>query len=86
MVPHLPEQELEFEVVVEVQLLPIDFENFLYDLRADRMFLERYLDRCGVGTPLRCILVTCEQSEAAVAAVPAPGGYVAMAALIDCRG
>lgn len=42
-VPHLPEQELAFEITAVKALSKLDYENFSEDLPADRSFLDSIL-------------------------------------------
>ena len=42
-VPHMPEQELAFEITAVKTLSKLDYENFSEDLLADRSFLDGIL-------------------------------------------
>lgn len=73
--------ESAFEIVGRVELDDMDYDNFITDLLADRAFLEPYALVCGMGDPLRCVLVSCPDRADGVLVVPERGCYVQYAAL-----
>lgn len=70
-----------YEVVKEITLPAIDYENFVTDLRADRQFLEDHAALCGEGDPMRCLLVRCRGRRDGLLVVPR-GAYVQWAAYL----
>ena len=48
-VPHLIEQEIQYEIVKTVKLAKIDYENFITDMIADRQFIEDNASLCSQG-------------------------------------
>lgn len=53
--PHLVEQEQAFEVVAEIVLSAIDYENFSLDMVADRQFIEDNASKTAAGSIMKCI-------------------------------
>lgn len=53
--PHLSEQEQHYEIVAEIVLSAIDYENFLLDMVADRQFVEDNAAQTSVGSVMKCI-------------------------------
>lgn len=80
--PHLIEAERPFEVVRVVTLAGIDYENFITDMLADRVFLDGYAHLCDRSGPvIRCLLVRTRRSDLAVLVYP-DGEFVELAALM----
>ena len=79
---HLVDHEQPYLIVATIDLQKIDYENFIYDMIADRQFLEDHADLCGVGEIWRCILVKQRGQSGGVLVVP-DGCYVKFAALAD---
>lgn len=78
---HRADQEEPFEIVKEVTLSKIDYENFVTDMLADRAFLDGF-DVEGVS-PKQCVLVRQRGKDAgAVLVVPTKDGHVSAAAYI----
>lgn len=80
--PHALTAEQPFEVVGNVKLDWIDYENFAGDLRADRAFLETYCLTAKEGIPMRCVLVGCDTRPEQLLIVPERGCYVKYAAIL----
>lgn len=79
--PHFAEAEEPYEIVKEVTLAKIDYENFVTDMLADRAFLEDF-DADG-STLKKCILVKQRGNQTeAVLTVPTAAGHVQYAAYI----
>ena len=57
MVPHRLEEERSFEIVRQVIVDNLDYENFMWDLYPQREFLLAGPGSCGSGDPMRCLLV-----------------------------
>lgn len=76
---HRADQEESFEIVKEVTLSEIDYENFVTDMLADRDFLDGF-DIEGIS-PKQCVLVRKRgKVEGAVLVVPTKDGHVSSAA------
>ena len=69
-----------YQIVSTVCLGGIEYENFVTDLLADRVFLEN-VPGCGeVGPLVRCLCVSCKGRDS-VLVLPDGTGHVALAAL-----
>lgn len=55
--PHDPCAETPYEIVKTITLSPIDYENFITDLLADRQFLQDNAHLCSEGDLMRCLFV-----------------------------
>ena len=77
---HPAEKERPYEVVAEVTLEPIDFENFSEDMLVDRVFLEDNAHLCATGHPMGCVLVREENRPGGILVVP-KGAFVQWAAI-----
>lgn len=55
--PHLISDDRAYEVVGEIVLAAMDYENFVTDMRADRLFIEENAGLCSEGETLKCLLV-----------------------------
>ena len=78
--PHLLEQEHPFEVVKNIKLHAIDYENFVTDMVADRQFIEDNADLCSKGTVWKCLLVQKRGSHDGILVMPEDKCYVGCAA------
>ena len=83
--PHLVEEERPFEVVKQVKLAKIDYENFVTDMLADRQFIEDHATLCSKGTVWRCILVQQRGRTDGVLVMPEDSCYVGWAAYYNKR-
>lgn len=82
MRPHHAEEEREYEIVKTVVLSGIDYENFITDMLADRVFLEENAALCGAGGPVRCLLIWRRGRAGGVLAAP-DGAHVKAAAVLE---
>ena len=80
MVPHLVEQERQYEIIRVVKLAKIDYENFVADMIVERQFLEDHVELFVKGEEWKCILVRKERHSDGVLVMPMDGGYVGWAA------
>jgi len=80
LVPHRMEQERPYRVVVEINLSKIDYENFITDLLADRLFIEEHGNRCEPGEIWNCLLVRCKGQRDGVLVRPEESCFVGWAA------
>ena len=79
-VPHPIEQEIQYEIVNTVKLAKIDYENFITDMIADRLFIEENAALCAQGGVWRCLLVQQRGRTDGVLVMPVDGCYVGWAA------
>lgn len=77
---HLIEKERPYEIVKLVKLAKIDYENFITDMVADRLFIEDHALLCSKGEVWRCILVQQRGRTDGVLVMPEDGCYVGWAA------
>lgn len=77
-VPHLPEQELAFEITAVKALSKLDYENFSEDLLADRSFLDSILP--PHSTIKQCILITRRNAADGILVEPDGRSFVLRAA------
>ena len=80
MVPHLVEKERPYQIITEIQLPAIDYENFVTDMLADRQFIEDHGRRCKQGEVWSCLLVRRKGKADGVLVMPEDGGFVGWAA------
>ena len=80
LAPHPIEQETQYEIVNTVKLAKIDYENFITDMIADRLFIEENAALCAQGGVWRCLLVQQRGRTDGVLVVPVDGCYVGWAA------
>ena len=80
LAPHPIEQETQYEIVNTVKLAKIDYENFITDMIADRLFIEENAALCAQGGVWRCLLVQQRGRTEGVLVMPVDGCYVGWAA------
>lgn len=80
LAPHPIEQETQYEIVNTVKLAKIDYENFITDMIADRLFIEENAALCAQGGVWRCLLVQQRGRTDGVLVMPVDGCYVGWAA------
>ncbi len=80
MTPHPLEAEKPFQIIEEVKLSHIDYENFSEDLLADRAFLERYHSLHTRDGALQCLLIHDWNQSDGILVVP-QNGFVLSAAM-----
>ena len=81
MIPHLLEQERQYEIVKTVVLDKIDYENFITDMLADRQFIEDNAALCSRGEIWKCLLIRQRCQTGGVLVMPESGCFVGWAAL-----
>ena len=81
-VPHLVSAERPYEIVREIVLAAIDYENFTTDMVADRQFIEDNAALCSEGETMRCLLVRQRGKTDGVLVVPEDRAYVKWAAYL----
>ena len=79
---HPLDWESPYEVVKEVYLQAIDFENFITDMIVDRQFIEDYAPLCEDGEIKKCLLVRGRDPRIGILVIPDAGRYVGWAALV----
>lgn len=77
---HVVEEERTYEVVKQVRLAKIDYENFVTDMVADRQFIEDNATLCSKDGTWHCILVQQHDRKDGVLVIPENGCYVGWAA------
>ena len=82
-VPHLPEQELAFEITAVKTLSKLDYENFSEDLLADREYLGGNISTHG--TIKQCILITRRNAADGILAETDGRGFVIRAAYYSAQ-
>ena len=80
IVLHDVADEQPYEVVKEIRLQAIDFENFITDMVADRQFIEDNAALCAKGETWHCILVQQRGRTDGVLVMPEDGCFVGWAA------
>ena len=80
---HPIKRERPFEIIKEVTLPKIDYENFTSDMIADRQFIEDHASLCSKGAVWRCLLIRQRGRTDGVLVMPEDGCYVGWAAY--CR-
>ena len=80
MQPHPIEREHAYEIVKQVKLAKIDYENFITDMVADRQFIEDNANLCSKDEIWRCILVQQRGQTDGVLVMPEDGCFVGWAA------
>lgn len=78
--PHLVDDERPYVVVHEILLKPMDYENFITDMVADRQFIETYADLCSESEPMKCLLIRRRDRREGVLVIPENKAYVKWAA------
>ena len=74
------EKERPYRIVTEIQLPAIDYENFITDMLADRLFIEDHGRRCKKGEVWDCLLVRRRGQPNGVLVMPEDGCFVGWAA------
>lgn len=78
--PHLLNQEHQYEIFETIVLSKIDYENFITDMLADRMFFENKSVLCQPGEVWKCLLIHQRGKSDGVLAIPEKEGYLGWAA------
>ena len=74
--------EQPYEIVKEIWLQAIDFENFITDMTVDRQFIEDYAPLCDNGEIKKCLLVRGRDPEYGILVLPEAKCFVGWAAYI----
>ena len=74
--------EKPYEIVKEIRLQAIDFENFITDLTVDRQYIEDYASLCDDGEIKKCLLIRGRDPEYGILVLPEARSYVGWAAYI----
>lgn len=86
LVPHRLHDEKAFEIVGDIALRQIDYENFSTDMLADRLFLEEKAALCGVGEIWKCLFVHQKGKPDGILVIPEDECYVGYAAYQKAAG
>lgn len=78
--PHIPDAERHYEIVANVSLAPMDYENFITDMAANGQFIEVSAELCGEGKTMRCLFVRLRGSREGILVVPESASFVKWAA------
>ena len=79
-VPHLLSLEKEYDIVKTIQLSQIDYENFCFDLLADRQFLSDNAHLCSDYPLFKCLYVKANGHTDGIITIPDNQAYVKFAA------
>ena len=74
--------ELPFEIVKEIRLQAIDFENFITDMTVDRQYIKDHAALCDDGEIKKCLLIRGRNPEYGILVLPEAKSYVGWAAYI----
>jgi hypothetical protein len=80
--PHLVSAERRYEIVRQIVLPAIEYENFITDMSADRQFLEDNAALCAEGEIMRCLLIRQRGGTGGVLVLPENGAFAAWAAYV----
>lgn len=84
LILHDVAEENPYEIVKDIRLQPIDYENFITDMTVDRKFIEDAASLCENGEVKKCLFVHEHTAEKGVLVLPDPdeNAYVGWAAYI----
>ncbi len=82
IVLHDVADERPYEVVKEIHLQAIDFENFITDMTVDRQFIEDHAALCEDGEIKKCLLIRGRDPECGILVLPEAKSYVGWAAYV----
>ena len=68
--PNNPQQD--YEITCKVTLDPLDYENFIFGLDADRQYIEDNAHLCSDGPIKKCVLVQRESGTGGILVIPDP--------------
>jgi len=80
--PHLVSAERHYEIVRQIVLPAIDYENFIADMAADRQFLADNAELCAEGEIMRCLLIRRRGRAGGILVLPENGAFAAWAAYL----
>ena len=79
-VPHPIEKRKPVEIVKIISLASIDYENFIYDMLADREFIEVNSHLCSRGDIWKGLFICRKKADEGVIVIPKDKCYVGWAA------
>ena len=79
---HALDWEKPYQIVKEIYLQAIDFENFVTDMTVDRQFIEDNASLCEDGEVKKCLLVRGRDPRIGILVIPDAERYVGWAALV----
>ncbi|MBR3739615.1 MAG: hypothetical protein IKN04_04040 [Clostridia bacterium] len=84
LVLHDVSDEARYEIVKEIRLQPIDYENFYTDMTVERQYIEDSADLCDDGEIKKCLFVHGRSVKEGILVLPDPSenAYVGWAAYI----
>ena len=80
LVLHDVQDEQPYEIVREIRLQTIDFDNFTADLTVERQYIEDNAYLCGRGNVWKCLFIRGRDHGHGVLVLPETNGYVGWAA------
>ena len=84
LILHDAAEEIPFEIVKDIRLQPIDYENFITDMTVDRQFIEDAASLYENGEIKKCLFVHGRTAKEGILVLPDPdeNAYVGWAAYI----
>ena len=82
-VPHLPDDEHLYKIVRTINLSGLEYDNFIWDILADRDFIEDNHAICSEGDIYRCLLVKANDKSDGILVVPYNTRFIEFAAYYD---
>ena len=84
MIPHHPDDERDFLISKRIELLPIDYENFVTDLRVNRDYIENSSNSCDKQNEIfNCLLISEIGGTDGVLVIPSENGFIKKAAFLE---
>ena len=74
LILHDVAEENPYEIVKDIRLQPIDYENFITDMTVDRKFIEDAASLCENGEVKKCLFVHGRTAEKGVLVLPVDDG------------
>lgn len=78
---HAVDQESPYEIVKEIYLSIIDYENFITDMTVDRAFIENNAHLCENGKIKKCLYVHGRNPDTGILVIPEDCCWVGWAAI-----
>ena len=69
---HLKNYEQSYEITCTATLDPLDYENFIFGLDADRQYIEDNAALCSDGPVKKCLLVVPATGSDGILVIPDP--------------
>lgn len=79
-VPHLPDDEHLYKIVRTINLSGLDYDNLIWDILADRDFIEDNHALCSEGDVYLCLLVRAKGQKNGILVVPYNTRFIELAA------